>query len=77
IDGEFWHGFQWEERKTKIKSNREFWIPKIERNIQRDAEVNQELKRLGYTVFRFWQKEVDKNLDTCLNRVIQHLKGND
>ena len=28
----------------KIKSNREFWIPKIERNIQRDAEVNEELK---------------------------------
>ncbi|MEM1259636.1 MAG: very short patch repair endonuclease [Bacteroidota bacterium] len=77
IDGEFWHGFQWEERKAKIKSNREFWIPKIERNIQRDAEVNQELLRLGYTVFRFWQKEVDKNLESCLNLVIQHLKSHD
>lgn len=77
IDGEFWHGYQWEERKTNIKSNREFWIPKIERNIQRDAEVNQELRRLGYTVFRFWQKEVDKNLEECLNTVINHLKGYD
>lgn len=73
IDGEFWHGYQWEDRKTKIKSNREFWIPKIERNIQRDAEVNEELKKLGYTVFRFWQKEVDKNLEACLNQVLNHL----
>ncbi len=77
IDGEFWHGYQWEERKEKIKSNRDFWIPKIERNIQRDTEVNQELKRLGYTVFRFWQKEVDKNLETCLAKVLNHLQHYD
>ncbi|MGD1946958.1 MAG: very short patch repair endonuclease [Croceivirga sp.] len=74
IDGEFWHGFQWEERKKKIKSNREIWIPKIERNIQRDAEVNEKLKELGYSVFRFWQKEVDKNLEGCLDIIINHLK---
>lgn len=77
IDGEFWHGYNWEERKHKIKTNREFWIPKIERNIQRDAEVNAELKDLGYTVFRFWQKEVDKNLEECLNTVFYHLKAYD
>lgn len=77
IDGEFWHGYQWEERKLKIKSNREFWIPKIERNIQRDMEVNQGLKQLGYTVFRFWQKEVDKNLEACLHSVLEHLKTYD
>ncbi|MEO0573638.1 MAG: very short patch repair endonuclease [Bacteroidota bacterium] len=77
IDGEFWHGFNWVERKGKIKSNREFWIPKIERNMQRDTEVNRELQKMGYTVFRFWQKEVDKNLDTCLKKVIQHLKSHD
>ncbi len=77
IDGEFWHGYQWEDRKAKIKSNREFWIPKIERNIQRDAEVNQELKKMGYKVFRFWQKEVDKNLPTCLDEVLNHLKRYD
>lgn len=77
IDGEFWHGYQWKERKEKIKSNREFWIPKIERNIQRDTEVNAELKRMGYTVFRFWQKEIDKNLEGSLNQVLEHLKRYD
>ncbi|RDY59893.1 very short patch repair endonuclease [Flagellimonas nanhaiensis] len=74
IDGEFWHGHNWEERKHKIKTNREFWIPKIERNIQRDQEVNLGLKDLGYTVFRFWEGEVKKNLDSCLQQVLDHLE---
>ncbi|SNY95097.1 very short patch repair endonuclease [Flagellimonas pacifica] len=76
IDGEFWHGHNWEERKLKIKTNREFWIPKIERNIQRDQEVNLALSEMGYTVFRFWESEVKKNLDTCLQKVIKSLKRN-
>ncbi|MEM9363223.1 MAG: very short patch repair endonuclease [Bacteroidota bacterium] len=74
IDGEFWHGHNWEERKHKIKTNREFWIPKIERNIQRDEEVNTELQQLGYTVFRFWEGEIKKELDQCLHKVIAHLE---
>ncbi len=74
IDGEFWHGYNWEERKPKIKTNREFWIAKIERNIQRDSEVNAELSRLGFTIFRFWEKEIKKELDICLNKVIFHLE---
>ncbi|NNK76487.1 MAG: very short patch repair endonuclease, partial [Maribacter sp.] len=74
IDGEFWHGHNWEERKPRIKSNREFWIAKIERNQQRDAEVNQELSRLGYKVFRFWENQIKKDLDACLHKVIAHLE---
>lgn len=74
IDGEYWHGRNWEERKPKIKTNREFWVAKFERNIQRDKEVNTELNRLGYKVFRFWETEVKKELDHCLHAVIQHLK---
>ncbi|MET7028844.1 very short patch repair endonuclease [Sediminicola luteus] len=74
IDGEFWHGFNWEERKAKIKTNREFWIPKIERNLQRDREVNFALKTKGYKVFRFWEKEIIKELDECLHQVISHLR---
>ncbi|NHF60293.1 very short patch repair endonuclease [Flavobacteriaceae bacterium TP-CH-4] len=73
IDGEYWHGHNWEERKPKIKTNRDFWIAKIERNIQRDLEVNAELNRLGYTVFRFWEREIKKELDRCIQEVISHL----
>lgn len=39
IDGEFWHGYNWEEKTKTIKSNRAFCILKIERNIQRNKEV--------------------------------------
>ncbi|SIQ06291.1 very short patch repair endonuclease [Maribacter ulvicola] len=73
IDGEYWHGKNWEERKPKVKTNREFWIAKIERNMQRDLEVNQELTSKGYTVLRFWETEVKKNLHECLAKTIHHL----
>ena len=73
IDGEYWHGYNWKERKSKIKTNRDFWIAKIELNMQRDREVNMELERLGYTVFRFWETEIKKNLEQCLNQVLTHL----
>ncbi len=75
IDGEYWHGHNWEERKPKVKTNREFWIAKIERNMQRDREVNKKLDDLNYTVFRFWESEVKKNLENCLNQVISHLEN--
>lgn len=70
IDGEFWHGYNWDERKDNIKSNRAFWIPKIERNMQRDRQVNRELEALGYTVFRFWEQEVKNDLEKCINDVL-------
>ncbi|MEY8849942.1 very short patch repair endonuclease [Psychroserpens sp. XS_ASV72] len=74
IDGDFWHGYNWIERKATLKSNRKFWIPKIERNMQRDREVNQQLENLGFTVFRFWESEVKTNLKTCINDVMVFLQ---
>ena len=61
VDGEFWHGKDWEQRKAEIKGNREFWIAKIERNIRRDMEVTDRLKAEGWTVLRFWSNDVVKN----------------
>ena len=60
-DSEFWHGYDWDNRKNDFKSNQEFWIPKIERNIQRDKDVNDALEKDGWTVLRFWGKEILKN----------------
>lgn len=79
IDGEFWHGKNWEERKYDHKNNREFWVNKIEKNIQRDIEVNQILKKQGWTILRFWGKEIEKNLVSCILQVedvIKNLKMN-
>ena len=62
VDGEFWHGYNWEVKKKKIKTNRKFWIPKIERNMQRDKENSIALKKLGFKVLRFWEHEIVKDL---------------
>lgn len=73
IDGEFWHGYNWDERKNQVKSNQGFWIPKIERNMQRDREVNRQLNEMGYTVFRFWEKEIKNELNKCINDVLVYI----
>jgi len=75
-DSEFWHGYNWEERKKDFKSNREFWIPKIERNIQRDIEVNEQLKSMGWTVLRFWGKDIKKHCSECADAIEKVLRGN-
>ena len=64
-DSEFWHGYNWEERKKDFKSHQEFWIPKIERNMERDAEVTAKLESEGWTVLRFWGNEIKKNTVGC------------
>ena len=43
--------------------------------MQRDKEVNAALKELGYTVFRFWENKIKKELDACLKEVIAHLNN--
>lgn len=77
VDSEFWHGFDWENRKKDFKSHQEFWIPKIERNIQRDIEVNEKLKSEGWAVIRFWGKEIKSNLKECADSIERAVKNND
>ena len=64
-DSEFWHGYDWENRKSDIKSHQEFWIPKIESTIQRDHEVTEKLQAEGWIVLRFWGKDIKKNVSGC------------
>lgn len=74
-DSEFWHGYNWEERKKDFKSNQEFWIPKIKRNIERDKEVTAELEKQGWTVLRFWGKEIKKNAGGCADIIEKAVRG--
>lgn len=73
-DSEFWHGYDWDNRKNDIKTRREFWIPKIERNIQQDIEVTEELERQGWAVLRFWGKEIKKETVRCADIIQQTLE---
>lgn len=69
IDGDFWHGYKWEEKKLRIKSNADYWIKKIERNMERDLENTYALQKMGYMVFRFWEHQIKKDLPSCLSQV--------
>lgn len=74
-DSEFWHGYDWEHRKDDFKSNRDFWIPKIERNMVRDGDVTSKLKADGWTVLRFWGKDIMKNTAACADAVERAVRG--
>ncbi len=73
VDGTFWHGHDWENKKKQIKSNRDFWISKIERNQQRDQEINDFYQSGGWTVLRFWDFEIKKELGTCVKKIMDHI----
>lgn len=67
-DSEFFHGKDWEVLKPQLEKgkNAEFWIKKISGNQQRDEEVNKQLQYLGWTVIRFWGKDIMKRTDECV-----------
>ena len=76
-DSEFWHGFDWEIQKERIGTRREYWIPKIERNMERDRMVTAELESMGYTVIRFWGKDIKKNPQHCADVIESALSNQD
>lgn len=67
-DSEFWHGKDWQVLKPKLLKghNPDFWVKKIDRNRQRDNEVNKKLLFMGWTVIRFWGKDILDNVDECI-----------
>lgn len=74
-DSEFWHGYDWENRKNDIHTRREFWIPKIERNIQRDIEVTEGLQNEGWIVLRFWGKDIKQNVSECADIIEKTIRN--
>ncbi len=70
-DSDYWHGYDWENRHQRIKSNRDYWIPKIERNMARDKEITAQLQAMGWIVLRFWEWQSKKRLNECVDVVIK------
>ena len=73
IDGEFWHVYNWSERKKKLKRNREYWVAKIEENIKRDQRVDKTLISLGWKPIHIWSIDVKKNLYGCIDLIKEKL----
>jgi DNA mismatch endonuclease Vsr len=69
-DSEFWHGYRWgKQRRSEHKSNQSYWFSKIERNRARDRLVNRRLKKSGWRVIRFWEREVLHDAAFCASKV--------
>ena len=74
IDGEFWHGYNFEKTKNRLKSNKDFWVKKIERNMERDFEITQFLIEQGWAVLRFWDFEIKNDLARCADKIEHAVK---
>ncbi|WP_454051078.1 very short patch repair endonuclease [Cellulomonas sp. Marseille-Q8402] len=53
VDGCFWHSCP--EHGTLPRSNRDWWVWKLEHNRERDADTDSRLHALGWTVVRVWE----------------------
>lgn len=67
-DSEFFHGKDWDVLKPRLEKgdNKDYWVKKISKNMQRDDEVNKQLLFMGWTVIRFWGKDIMKRTDECV-----------
>lgn len=67
-DGELFHGNNWEVLRPRLLkgSNPEYWIKKIERNMERDRENDKKLLFMGWTVIHFWGNDILKNSEQCI-----------
>lgn len=70
-DGEFFHGKDWNQLQEKLKNsnNSEYWIKKIQRNINRDYEVDQAIRTKGWLVLRFWGKDIKQDVSMCVKTI--------
>jgi len=72
VDSCFWHGCKKHCRMPATKKG--YWKNKIERNKQRDKEVNKYYKKLGWKLFRFWEHESSKGRNKLINKIINNVK---
>ena len=71
VDGDFWHAHGHEERPgEQIATNRNYWKAKMKRNVERDKYVNDLLFEQGWLVLRFWESDIKRNLESCVDEVI-------
>ena len=82
VDGDFWHGNQWRLRglpslahQFRETPSAPYWVAKISRNIQRDAEAGENLTEMGWRVIRCWESEIKNDVEICVNRVEEAITG--
>lgn len=73
VDGDFWHakGHQ-EHLGEQIGTNMEFWQKKLKNNVARGREVSNDLAEMGWIVLRFWESDIKKDLQKCVDMVCDY-----
>jgi len=76
VDGDFWHGRDWAERKAKLANgnNAGYWIAKIGRNMERDREHRRQLEAYGWRVLRFWESVIKRNPEGVAEEILTALE---
>lgn len=77
-DSEFFHGKDWEVLNPRLEksNNGEYWQKKIAKNMEHDDEINKKLLFQGWTVIRFWGKDILKNTDKCVKVIEETIFDN-
>ena len=75
VDGDFWHARGHEQAPgEQVGTNKEFWVRKLSRNIERDREVNDALTEDGWLVLRIWESEIYKDVNRCVGDIIEYIQ---
>lgn len=76
-DGDFWHGKNWEIQREKLLLgwNANYWISKIERNMERDKRVTEQLEIEGWMVMRFWESDIKKRPDEVAGQIVTMVRS--
>lgn len=68
IDGDFWHGRNFARWSGGLSP---FWLGKIQANMARDRRIRSRLRTRGWSLLRFWSKDVDKDPERCVQRILR------
>jgi DNA mismatch endonuclease (patch repair protein) len=79
IDGDYWHGNNWKIRnlpslKSELANYSDFWKKKILANVERDKKVNEYYNSINWTVLRFWQSDIEKELNECIIKTLKTIE---
>jgi len=71
-DGDFWHGYKFEEKKKPAKK---YWRNKIEYNMARDKKISRNLRYMDWSVLRFWEHDIEKKSEFCIKKIAKKIKS--
>ena len=80
IDGDLWHGNSWRVRglpslEAQFPTRTEWWVSKIQRNMERDRLVTEQLIKAGWTVLRYWESTVLSNPNVVAKEIAERVRG--